>query len=57
MAVGLELEGELVDPREITSLLGDKVNVRRSKEQVIAAVSHRIDCKETHCWGLLVRTR
>ncbi|KAF8242862.1 hypothetical protein K440DRAFT_590357 [Wilcoxina mikolae CBS 423.85] len=40
---GLELEGQLVDEREIRSLLGEKVGVKRDRDQVITAVSHRIE--------------
>jgi hypothetical protein len=41
---GLELEGQLLDEREIRSLLGETVKVKRDRDQVITAVSHRIEC-------------
>jgi hypothetical protein len=44
LEVGKEIEGELVDEREICTLLGDKAGIKRSRDQVISTVSHRIDC-------------
>lgn len=41
--MGLEIEGKLVDEREIRNLLGEKQNLKRTRDQVITAVSHRID--------------
>ncbi|KAI5800790.1 Prefoldin subunit-domain-containing protein [Pyronema domesticum] len=43
LTVGLEIEGKLVDEREIRNLLGEKQNLKRTRDQVITAVSHRID--------------
>lgn len=42
LAVGVELEGTLVDHRDVKILLGDKEGLKRTRDQVIAAVSHRI---------------
>jgi hypothetical protein len=45
LAVGVELEGQLVDEREVKALLGDKEGVRRTREQVLTTLKHRITCK------------
>ncbi|KAA8894868.1 Prefoldin subunit-domain-containing protein [Sphaerosporella brunnea] len=43
LEVGKDVEGTLVDEREICSLLGDKVGIKRTRDAVINAVSHRIE--------------
>ena len=39
----MSIEGSLLDEREVKDLLGDKAGIRRSRQQVIKAVSDRID--------------
>ncbi|KAI5818084.1 Prefoldin subunit-domain-containing protein [Pyronema omphalodes] len=43
LAVGLEIDGKLVDEREIRNMLGEKQNIKRTRDQVITTVSHRLD--------------
>lgn len=43
--MGLEIDGELVDDREIKGLLGDKAGIKRTRDQIVAVVGHRIDCR------------
>lgn len=39
----MSIEGSLLDDREVKDLLGDKAGTQRSRQQVIKAVSDRID--------------